>query len=179
MFYTFWNTRRWTKSKNNNPKRYRPWLELFRIRQSMTNIWTTFLHLRNGYRAATLHTESQWWVHSSMFLFFFKEIIINAVFRIKQYFPQYFCKLIKVLQNRQQVAFVSEATQRQTPTLNSTSPQKLNVHIGPSIFRTVSPALFLMLNCGVRILHCCSMEPMTVPGGDDTSICFKTQDTTT
>jgi hypothetical protein len=26
------------------------------------------------------------------------------------------------------------------------------------------------------MLHCCSIEPTMVPGGDDTSICFTTQD---
>lgn len=53
--------------------------------------------------------------------------------------------------------------------LNSTAPQMLNVQHGPSIFNTVSPASFLILNDGEKILQSCSTVPITFPGGELTS----------
>jgi hypothetical protein len=55
-------------------------------------------------------------------------------------------------------------------TLNSMSPQKENLHIGPSIRSTDSPMEFLITNEGAQIDHSCSTVPMTVPGGADISI---------
>lgn len=58
-------------------------------------------------------------------------------------------------------------------TLNSTSPQRLNVHNGPSMRKTVWPVSFLMENCGKQIDHSCSTVPIRLPGGADTSMLCK------
>ena len=55
-------------------------------------------------------------------------------------------------------------------TLNSTSPHILNVQKGPSIINTVTPDASFTLNFGLKILHSCWIEPISVPGGAVTSI---------
>ena len=57
-------------------------------------------------------------------------------------------------------------------TLNSTSPQKLKVQNGPSILSTAFPWASLTVNDGEQMLHSCSMFPITVPGGEVTSMLY-------
>ena len=55
-------------------------------------------------------------------------------------------------------------------TLNSTSPQKEYVQIGPSMVRAISPPWSRMVKEGAQRVQSCSTVPMTVPGGDCTSM---------